>query len=159
MSDSQKSVLHRYLRRLLAGCGWIVFLFEWLTVSYRTPKGEEVVFAAVLVTSVLLVHLSTWAWITHNKRLARMGARGSMARYEVPHFSQDHLGREVVVDEQLRQSNEIVVSIVGTSKVYSGAHTWLAGSGLDHLQSFGRGKMEQRLQKRSGGQKPLAASL
>ncbi len=125
MSDSQKSLLHHCLRRLLAGCGWIVFLFEWLTVSYRTPKNEEVVFVVVLVSSVLLVHISTWAWITHNKRLARLGGRGRIARYVVPRFSQDHLGRELVFDDQLRQSSEIVVSIVGLSKVYSGAHTWL----------------------------------
>ena len=159
MSDSQKSVLHRYLRRLLAGCGWIVFLFEWLTVSYRTPGSEEVVFAGVLVTSVLLVHLSTWAWITHNKRLARMGGRGRIARYDCPCFSQDHLGRMLVFDDQLRQSNEIVVSIVGTSKVYGRAHTWLAGSGRDHLQSFGREKTELLQQERSGGQEPLAVNL
>ncbi len=159
MSDSQKSVLHRYLRRLLAGCGWIVFLFEWFTVSYRTPGNEEVVFVAVLVTSVLLVHLSTWAWITHNKRLARIGGRGRITRYNCPRFSQDHLGRELVFEDQLRQSNEIVVSIVGTSKVYCRAHTWLAGSGQDHLRSLGRGKMEQLLQERSGGQEPLAVNL
>lgn len=117
----RKFDLYPWLRRLSAACGWLLFGYEWVHVSYQTPRKEQLVFVAILVTSLLLIHGGIHFWIAHNKRLAAKGKRGLMTRYTFPAFSQDHLGRQLFVHEESLLSREIVVSIDGNCKFYAAA--------------------------------------
>ena len=114
----RKAQLYPYLRRVSAGCGWLLFGYEWVHVSYQTPRKEQLVFVAILVTSLLLIHAGIHFWIAHNKRLAARGSRGLITRYTSPVFSQDHLGRQLFLDERSLLGREIVVSISGDCKFY-----------------------------------------
>jgi hypothetical protein len=118
MPVSRYPRLYKFLRRVAAGCGWLLYFYEWVHVSWETPRSEPVAFAILLVVATLLMHASIAAWIAHNKRLAAKGMRGRMTRYTVPCFSRDYLGRELVLDEASRLSREIVVSIDGDTKFY-----------------------------------------
>lgn len=117
----RKAQLYPHLRRISAGCGWLLFGYEWVHVSYQTPRKEQLVFVTILVTSLLLIHIGIYFWIAHNKRLAAQGRRGLMTRYTSPVFSQDHLGRELLLDAGSLLSRELVVSINGNCKVYAAA--------------------------------------
>jgi hypothetical protein len=75
----------------------------------------------VLFPSLLLIHAGAAGWIAHSKRLAARGMRGRVTRYTSPVFSQDHLGRRLLMDERLVGSREIVISIDGESKSYTPA--------------------------------------
>jgi hypothetical protein len=113
--------LYPYLRRLTAGCGWLLFGYEWVHVSYQTPKREQLVFVVILVTSLLLINTGIHFWVAHNKRVAARGKRGLITRYTSPVFLQDHLGRQLFLDKGSLLSREIVVSINGDCKFYAAA--------------------------------------
>jgi hypothetical protein len=121
MIGGRQIQLYPYLRRITAGCGWLLFGYEWVHVSYQTPRKEQLVFVAILVSSLLLIHASIHFWVAHNKRLAAKGKRGLMTRYTSPVFSQDHLGRQLFLNEGSLLSREIVVSIDGNCKFYAAA--------------------------------------
>jgi len=119
--EASKAGLYSFLRRLTAGIGWLLFGYEWVHVSAQTPGKEQIVFVIILVTSLLLIHVGIHSWIAHNNRLAAKGRRGLATRYTSPVFSQDHLGRQLLLDASSLLSREIVVSINGDCKVYAAA--------------------------------------
>lgn len=98
--------------------GWALFLVEWVRVSSQTAQSEALILIIVLALSLLLIHLGTHTWIGHNRRIAAKGKRGSMTRYASPDFSRDSLGRLMVIDSAVYQSQEILISIDGETKVY-----------------------------------------
>jgi len=120
-TGERKAQLYSYLRRISAGCGWLLFGYEWVHVSYETPRREQLLFVFILVTNLIAIHISIHFWIAHNKRLATQGRRGLMTRYTSPVFSQDHLGRRLFLDDRSFLSREIVVSINGDCKFYAAA--------------------------------------
>lgn len=121
MIGERKSQMYSCLRRISSGCGWLLFGYEWVHVSYQTPRKEQLVFVMILVASLLLIHTSIHFWVAHNKRLAAQGKRGLITRYTSPVFLQDHLGRQLFLDERSLLSREIVVSINGDCKFYAAA--------------------------------------
>lgn len=118
MPASRYSRLYKFLRRLTAACGWILYVYEWVHVSWETPRREPVTFAILLVAGTLLMHVTIAGWIAHNKRLAVKGTRGQVTRYTVPCFSRDYLGREIVLPEAARLSQEVIVRVDGSTKFY-----------------------------------------
>jgi hypothetical protein len=98
--------------------GWVLFAIEWVRISHQTAHKDEIILAAVLVLSLLLIHIGTYSWIGHNKRIAASGKRGSMTRYASPEFSRDYFGRVLVVDRNVHESREILISIDGETKSY-----------------------------------------
>jgi hypothetical protein len=119
MLDPKKAQLYKFLRRATAACGWLLYIYEWVHVSYSTPSKEAVSFAILLVVATLVIHLGVTAWIAHNKQLAIRGTRGRATRYTSPTFTHDHLGRQLFLDEHFLQSREIVISVEGNSKYYA----------------------------------------
>lgn len=121
MSTVRRTKSHRLLRYIIAGCGWLVVLFEWIHVSQQAPGRDELTLVVVLIPALLLIHAGATAWIAHSKRLAARGKRGLATRYTSPAFSQDHLGRDLFLDKSSIGSKEIIVSIDGDSKFYTPA--------------------------------------
>lgn len=112
---------YRLLRYLLAGCGWLLVFYEWIHVTRQTPRRDELTLILVLIPSLLLIHAGVTAWIAHSKRLAARGKRGLATRYTSPAYSQDHLGRRLILDERSLRSKEIEISIDGEVKTYAPA--------------------------------------
>lgn len=106
-------------RHILAGCGWLIILVEWIHVSRQARPGEARTLVLVLITSLLLVHLVAMMWIAHNRGLAARGKRGSTTRYASRAFSQDYLGRPLVIESGSLAKMELDISIDGHSKSYS----------------------------------------
>lgn len=119
MLDFNRVQLYRFLRRATAVCGWLLYFYEWVHVSYSTPSREAVSFAILMLIAGPLIHLSVVAWIAHNKRLAVRGTRGLATRYTSPAFTHDHLGRQLFLEENFLHSREIVISVEGDSKFYA----------------------------------------
>ncbi len=118
MPSDHESPLRRVFYIISAIGGWILFVIEWIRVTHRTAHADEIILVIVLISSLLLIHIGTYSWIGHNKRIAASGKRGSMTRYASPAYSHDYLGRALVLDEKVRESREIVVSIDGDTKIY-----------------------------------------
>jgi hypothetical protein len=118
MQGSNKPRLYKFLRHIAAGCGWLLYLYEWVHVSWETPSHEPISFVILFIISALLMHAGIAAWIAHNKRLAAAGKRGRLTRYTVPVFTQDYLGRQLVVHEATRLSQEVIVRVEGETKFY-----------------------------------------
>jgi hypothetical protein len=120
------------LRYVFAGCGWLVVFYEWVHVSHQAPGRDELTLVLVLIPSLFLIHAGASAWIAHSKRLAVRGKRGLVTRYTSPVFTQDHLGRRLLMDERSIGSKEIVISIHGDAKFYTpAAETSLPSNELD----------------------------
>jgi hypothetical protein len=98
--------------------GWILFVVEWVRVSRQTAYSDEIIFVVVLILSLLLIHIGTYSWIGHNKRIAASGKRGSMTSYASLELSRDYLGRELILDPHVHESSEILISIDGETKAY-----------------------------------------
>lgn len=118
MPVSRYPRLYKFLRHVAAACGWLLYFYEWVHVSWQTPRHEPIAFAILLISATLLMHAGIAAWIAHNKRLAATGKRGRMTRYTVPAFTQDYLGRQLVVHEETRQSQEVIIRVDGDTKFY-----------------------------------------
>lgn len=121
MPDAPKIRIYRRLRYLVAGCGWLLVLYEWFHVSQETPYRDELTLVLVLIPSLVLIHAGVTAWIAHSKRLAARGKRGRATRYTSPVYTQDHLGRRLIMDEKAPSCKEINISIDGDVKTYSPA--------------------------------------
>lgn len=121
MSTVHRTKSHKLLRCVIAGCGWLLILFEWIHVSQQAPGKDELTLVLVLVPALFLIHAGATAWIAHSKRLAARGRRGLATRYTSPVFSQDHLGRQLFFDKSSIGSKEIIVSIDGDAKFYTSA--------------------------------------
>lgn len=121
MSTVLRSKVPRLVRYVFAGCGWLIVLYEWIHVSRQAPGKDELTLVLVLIPSLFLIHAGASAWIAHSKRLATRGKRGLATRYTSPVFSQDHLGRRLLMDEKSLGSREIVISIHGDAKSYAPA--------------------------------------
>ena len=126
---TKSSSLFRYV---FAGIGWLVVLYEWVHVSHQAPGRDELTLVLVLIPSLFLIHAGASAWISHSKRLAIRGKRGLVTRYTSPVFTQDHLGRRLLMDERSIRSKEITISIHGDAKSYTpAAETSLPSNELD----------------------------
>lgn len=106
------------IRIVFALCGWIAFAIEWVRISRHTAHSDEVILVILLILALLVIHAVLYAWVGHNKRLASRGTRGTMTRYASPEFVLDHLGRTLIINKEVRQSQEITVSVDGDSKTY-----------------------------------------
>lgn len=111
--------LYPLWRYILGGCGWLIVLFEWVHVSHETPGRDEVMLFLVLIPALFLIHTGATAWIRHSKRVAARGKRGLVTRYTFPDFSEDHLGRQLIVDDNLLLNKEVDVSVHGNAKSYT----------------------------------------
>ncbi len=118
MQESRFPRLYKFLRYASATIGWLLYVYEWVHVSWQTPSREPVAFVFLFIFTVVLMHLSIVWWIDHNKRRALAGKRGLCTRYIVPAISQDYLGRQLVLDEDCGDSQEILVHIDGGIKFY-----------------------------------------
>ena len=76
-----------------------------------------------LIASLILIHVSTYFWVRHNKRVAARGKRGAMTRYLSPVFSKDCLGRTLIIEDKVPQSSEIAISVKDGSKFYRAVET------------------------------------
>jgi hypothetical protein len=101
------------LHLLLAAGGWVLFIYFWFHVFYRTPPDDSAV--GVLVVAVLLVVCVsvTVAWIRHNlaqsRRFQERRARVPQVRYD---FGRDKLGRPVLgLDESLLLAPEVEIEL------------------------------------------------
>ncbi len=98
MPNDPGSLLRKMFYIASAIGGWVLFVIEWVRVSRQTAHADEIILVIVLILSLLLIHIGTYSWIGHNKRIAARGKRGSMTRYASPQFSRDYLGRALIVD-------------------------------------------------------------
>ena len=121
MSTVHRSKSYTLLRYIIAGSGWLLIFYEWIRVSHQAPGRDELTLILVLIPSLFLIHAGAIAWIAHSRRLAARGKRGRVTRYTSPAFSQDHLGRQLLIDKSSIGSKEIIVSIDGDSKSYTPA--------------------------------------
>lgn len=121
MSTVRGNKSYSLVRYVLAGCGWFIVFFEWIHVSYQAPGRDEITLIVVLIPSLVLIHAAAKAWIMHSKRLAVRGKRGLVTRYTSPAFSHDRLGRQLIMDEAVSSSREIVIAIDGEAKSYKPA--------------------------------------
>ena len=121
MPNDHESPLRRMLYIVSAIGGWVLFVIEWVRVSRQTAHADEIILVIVLILSLLLIHFGTYSWIGHNKRIAASGKRGSMTRYASPEFSRDYLGRALIVDRNVNESREILISVDGETKAYHSA--------------------------------------
>lgn len=110
-----------FIRYCFAGCGWLIVFYEWIHVSHQAPGRDELTLVLLLFPSLFLIHAGAIAWIAHCKRLAARGKRGLVTRYTSPVFSQDHMGRRLLMDESSIGSKEIVISIDRDAKSYTSA--------------------------------------
>jgi hypothetical protein len=118
MQDSEFPRLYRFLRYASAAIGWLLYCYEWVHVSWQTPRQEPVTFVFLFILTVVLMHLAIAWWIDHNKLIAAAGKRGLSTRYIVPVFVQDYLGRQLVLHDDCRLSQEILVRVDGGTKFY-----------------------------------------
>ena len=118
MPSEHESSLRKILYTIAAIGGWILFVVEWFRVTRYTARADEIILVVVLIVSLLLIHLSAYSWIGHNKRIAARGRRGSITAYASPEYSHDSLGRVLVIDDKVHESREIIISIEGDTKVY-----------------------------------------
>jgi hypothetical protein len=118
MSKDHGSPLRRMFYIVSAIGGWALFVIEWIRVSHQTAHSDEIILVVVLILSLLLIHIGTYSWIGHNKRIAARGKRGSTTRYASPQFSRDYLGRALVIDGNVHESREILISVDGETKAY-----------------------------------------
>lgn len=118
MPSDHESRLRKVFYVIAAIGGWVLFVFEWIRVTRHTAHADEIILVIILISSLLLIHVSTYSWIGHNKRIAASGKRGSTTRYASPEYSRDSLGRVLILDEKVHESREIVISIDGDTKVY-----------------------------------------
>jgi hypothetical protein len=118
MPKERVSPLRKMLYIVSAIGGWALFIIEWVRVSHQTAHSDEIILVVVLILSLLLIHIGTYSWIGHNKRIAARGKRGSSTRYASPQFSRDYLGRALIVDRNVHESREILISIDGETKAY-----------------------------------------
>lgn len=114
-------MLRRMFLDILVVGGWILFVFEWIRVSHFTARTDAIILVVGLILSILLIHGGAYVWIGHNKRLAARGRRRTITPYASPGSFCDHLGRKLVIDQQVYQSKEIVISIEGDIKNYNAA--------------------------------------
>jgi hypothetical protein len=119
MSEASKFRLYRFLRYFFVGCGWLIFVYEWIHVSYDTPRRDQLTLAYVLIFSLPLIQAGIYFWIAHNRRLSTQGRRGLATRYTSPAYSEDRLGRRLIFNDGALLSKEIVVSVEGNSKLYA----------------------------------------
>lgn len=131
------------LRYLMAGCGWLLVLFEWIHVSHGAPARQPLTLLLLLIPSLVVLHAAATTWIAHCKRVAARGKRGLITRYTSPAFSQDHFGRRLIMNEKSLRSKEIDISIDGDVKSYN----------LAADASIGSGEVEVHM---DGDSKPLA---
>jgi hypothetical protein len=136
--------LYKFLRHAAAGCGWLLYFYEWVHVSWETPGREPISFVILFLLSALLMHAGIAAWIAHNKRLAAAGKRGSLTRYTVPVFTQDYLGRQLVVHEATRLSQEVTVRVEGDTKFY-----------LPATVAHDATQLRRKVKSRAGGRRKL----
>lgn len=121
MQNSSYPRLYKFLRYASAAIGWLLYAYEWVHVSWQTPRREPVVFVILFILTIILMHLAIVWWIDHNKRRALAGKRGLCTRYIVPNISHDYLGRELVLNDGCRLSQEILVRVDGGLKFYAPA--------------------------------------
>lgn len=121
MQQSRFPRLYKFLRYASAAIGWLLYAYEWVHVSWQTPRREPIVFVILFILTVLAMHFSIIWWISHNKRLAAAGKRGLSTRYIVPAIVQDYLGRQLVLHEACSGSQEILVRVDGGIKFYAPA--------------------------------------
>lgn len=119
MPKNRRQLAPKVLYFIFALGGWALFLVEWVRVSFQTAHSDEIILLIILGLSLLVIHLGTYSWIGHNKRIAVNGKRGSATRYASPDFSHDSLGRMMIMDGAVHQSQEILISVDGDTKVYS----------------------------------------
>lgn len=119
MSEASKFRLYRFLRYFFVGCGWLIFVYEWIHVSHDTSGRDQLTLTYVLVLSLLLIQAGICFWIAHNRRLSTQGRRGLTTRYTSPAYSEDRLGRRLIFNDGALLSREIVVSVNGNSKLYA----------------------------------------
>lgn len=118
MPSNHESRLRRVFFIIFAIGGWVLFVIEWIRVTRHTAHADEIILAIVLILSLLLIHVGTYSWIGHNKRVAASGKRGAVTRYASPEYSRDSLGRVLIFGEKVHESKEIVISIDGDTKAY-----------------------------------------
>lgn len=110
---------HGLLRYVFAVCGWLLIIYEWVHVSRQASPGAGRTLILLLIVSLLVLHLIAMAWIAHNKGLAARGKRGLATRYTSPAFSEDHLGRPLVIEPGSLVNMELDISVHGSSKSYT----------------------------------------
>jgi len=118
MQESSYPKLYGILRYGCAAGGWLLYCYEWVRVSWQTPRREPITFVFLFILTVVAMHFGIVWWIDHNKRRAAAGKRGRSTRYIVPNIAQDYLGRQLVLDDDCTACQEIVVRIDGGTKFY-----------------------------------------
>jgi hypothetical protein len=113
-----------------AALGWVLFSYWWWQVARETDSWLMERVLVFLFALSVIVPAAGSVWIWHNLRLAGRGKRGLISRYQPVTYSADHLGRELVMCDEVRGQREVAVAVSDEKKSYKpAALTKAAGHG------------------------------
>ena len=109
----------RHVLHILISLGmWCLFGYYWYVVSGREIGASTIKALSILSIVIVVGLITTFWWVSHNKRLARRNRRTSAPPTRPETFTHDHLGRTVVApDLALLQAAQVVdVELVPDSR-------------------------------------------
>lgn len=123
--------LREFSRLLLVALGWVGFVWMWVLVARRPWESDRLVW--LVLGSLLILPLLTFAWIRHNRSLyRRKGERRAVTRAS-PAYDHDWHGRVVEADwAALLRARCIDISVHGNRKLYRDTSPPRTGPPEDH---------------------------
>ena len=116
---------------LLVVLGWVGFVWMWVLVARQPWESERLVW--LVLGSLLILPLLTFAWIRHNRSLHRRKGERRAVTVASPTYDRDWHGRVVEADwSRLLGERCIVISVNGQRKLYRGGPLPRTGSPEDH---------------------------
>lgn len=105
---------------LLLAAGWLLFALWWRVVLVKESTSFLLYALSIVGIGVVLVFAASVAWVQHNKRLARRGRRGNASAYLTRAWTEDALGRQVVLPPHrlLTTARVITLRAEGEAKQY-----------------------------------------
>jgi hypothetical protein len=112
--------LRRLIHLLLVPLGWIGFAWMWVLVAAQPWESQRLVW--LIVGSLVILPVLTFAWILHNRSIhRRKGERRAVATADMT-YTHDWHGRSVHAEWALLQRCRfVVISVDGAHKQYRGA--------------------------------------
>ena len=118
---SEAGQVRQALHILLAGAGWVLFIYWWSIVLARvTPR--EIRFTALFIgISLVVVVAATVIWVMHNVAIFRRRGPRTKVRPVDQQVRVDHLGRSLRLEtdaDALRAARLVRVLVDGERKIY-----------------------------------------
>jgi hypothetical protein len=101
--------------------GWCLYVYWWAQVLGQEPPREIIILLLLVVLWSMVLLASALRWIWHNRRQASRGTRGSAAKYSVPKYEHDALGRRISLPQHhaLRAASIVTVESTKDTKTFT----------------------------------------